>query len=158
MNDIYSTLLSFGGIFPPKQRETGVNLHPILAGEASLDAQRPVFFHRRHYEQVRVDAAPPAMTGSDEIFPPIALEGHEYAVRSENWKLILNPATGTKTLFDIDRDPAEAKDVSGQNADVVTRLESTLSEWLAREQRIVSEDTVILDDDLEALKALGYLE
>lgn len=50
--------------------------------------------------------------------------GNQFAVRSGNWKAILNRKLDTWALFDIDQDVSETTDLAEDNKDILERLKS----------------------------------
>lgn len=57
--------------------------------------------------------------------------GAESAVRMDRWKLWLNTRTGAAKLFDLERDPAEANDLSASEPAVFTDLKTRYDAWNA---------------------------
>lgn len=62
---------------------------------------------------------------------PSPHEPNVHAVRTPDWKLIENRATGTTELYDLRRDPAESQNLTGKAGAVETDLRRRLQEHLA---------------------------
>lgn len=157
LTDLMPTLLSFTGT-DGVDKASGRNLRGAILGLASLDSERPVFTHRRHYSYVFAQAAPPGYFPLGEEPDPVHLVGRQYAVRQGPWKLIVTHETNEHQLYNLDDDPGELKNLGGQERDVVEELQEQLDLWLENYQRPIEPNTIIQEEDLEALKALGYLE
>jgi arylsulfatase A-like enzyme len=119
---------------------------PVLRGEP-LEA-RPAFaecgvayFPRDVRRRVRFDVA-----------------GRLRSVTDGNWKLIWTPGLDEETayeLYDLATDPNETHNLFAPDHPQVPRLRSLLRQWL----RGMDDETRAPDErDLEALRALGYIE
>jgi hypothetical protein len=83
-------------------------------------------------------------------------------VRDERFKLV-EAADGTRTLFDLDADPLEDRDIAAGRPEDVTRLAGALDErrtsWAGR--GVVQDDRALTgeqEDEIERhLADLGYL-
>jgi hypothetical protein len=74
-----------------------------------------------------------------------------------DWKLIVGPGEGDRELFDLSRDPEERNDLSAQEPARVEALDRKIHDWLAAHRRgDVLRDSVS-QEDLERLRALGYV-
>jgi len=100
--DIFPTLGALAGVQGPEANE-GKSLVPIMKGEAT---------------QVR-----------DSIF--LAYRQFQRAVREDRWKIIVYPHINKVQLFDMQNDPHEIKDLSGDpaNAGHIERLTLKLKDW-----------------------------
>lgn len=79
-------------------------------------------------------------------------------IRTSEWKLIRG-SDGSKRLFDLRNDPAEAVDVSREHPEQVTRLENELDSWLASfEQSDRSGEVTMTQETEQRLEDLGYLQ
>ena len=82
--------------------------------------------------------------------------------RTTDWKFLYDGKTEETFLYDLDNDPAESTDISGQNPDVVSRFQDQLESRLNRIEE-TSENVTVPEVETEAgveerLKALGYRE
>jgi arylsulfatase A-like enzyme len=107
--DFYPTLLGLAGLDPrPDQHRDGRDLGPLLRETGPLERDA-LFWHFPHYH------------GSGNR--PSA------AVRSGRWKLIEWFEDGALELYDLDEDPAEQHDLSGQEPERATELHRRLQTW-----------------------------
>jgi arylsulfatase A-like enzyme len=102
--DLLPTLLAAAGAPLPKVPLDGRNLLPLLDGKSTGWKDRSI-----HIQWHRGDAP--------ELF-------RAHAVRTQRWKLV----NGVE-LYDMDADPAEAKNVAAQHPDVVARLRKDTEAW-----------------------------
>lgn len=81
------------------------------------------------------------------------------AVRSGDWKLIVDHLRGRKHLYDLATDPGEAVDLSGERPAKLAELLTLLDDWVATMQEAgVDLPHLEPDDELrEKLRSLGYL-
>ena len=81
------------------------------------------------------------------------------SVRVGGWKLIVDYGRNVATLFDLEADPRELRDVAAENPDRVTELREELDAWLEeslQRQNIVP--TLRFDDEqTKKLEELGYM-
>lgn len=101
--DILPTAVAAAGLALPRDRTLdGVNLLPYLKGGEA--------------------------TPHDILYWKL---GPESAVRMGKWKLWLNTRAGTTKLFDLERDPAEANDLSTSEPAVFADLKARYGAWNA---------------------------
>ena len=79
------------------------------------------------------------------------------AVREGRWKLVYRPTDGLRELFDMEIDPAETNDVSGEHPDVVARLMERLDGW-TRSTPTRQAEQDLSAETLKILGDLGYTE
>jgi arylsulfatase A-like enzyme len=102
--DAFMTVVRAAGAELPGDRPyDGVDLLPHLRGEATGAPHETLYWRAA---------------------------GHR-AVRSGRYKLISDAATGTRVLYDLERDPSERSDLSDQQASLADELERRLREWEA---------------------------
>jgi len=92
---------------PSEARLDGINLLPILEGK-SPPVERTLFWR----------TAGPA---------PVNM--NQKAVRSGDWKLLIDGAVTRIFLFNVKADPGERQDWFGRRPDIVQRLRPLLTEW-----------------------------
>ena len=92
---------------PSDSRLEGINLLPILQG-AAPEAERTLFWR----------------TGG-----PSPVNMNQKAVRSGDWKLVVDGAVTRVFLFNVKADPGERQDRFAQRPDIVQRLQQLLAEW-----------------------------
>ncbi len=80
------------------------------------------------------------------------------SVREGSWKLVHDLTRGRRALFDLDSDPAERRNVHGDNAHAA-RLEALLEPWIKEQSSLDRKNsTREVDGATErALRSLGYL-
>ena len=90
------------------------------------------------------------------MFSAVATERGEWlTARSGAFKLHVLPRTARVQLFDVERDPREHRDLSGQRPAVTRKLREALVDWQGRgSARTTGADP----KRLEALRAIGYIE
>ncbi len=105
--DIAPTLLDLAGL-PPMPGAQGRSLAPLLR-KGQAPEPRYIF-------------------GEQDVVEPLR------SVRDARYKLILNLLDGRKQLFDTVADPAERRDISGSQPEVVARLSAALRAWRDRNE------------------------
>jgi len=95
--------------------------------------------------------------GTDRHLPALseARSGTLASLRDGAWKVIRGKRTAQ--LFDLQNDPAEARDLASDNPEQEDRLQALLEQILASQRR-VSTPHEPDDEAIEKLKALGYVE
>jgi arylsulfatase A-like enzyme len=143
--DLAPTLLELAGV-PVEARDAlqGRSLVPVIEGREPVDPSQPIFLFRQHYER-----------GFDSGVP---VAGEQYAVRLGDWKLILGPEEGTRQLFDVARDPRERRNLAAEQPERAAELERRIAEWRAQHARAETAPEAISPEDLERLRALGYVQ
>jgi arylsulfatase A len=107
--DVYPTLLSLAGLDPrPGQHRDGVDLRPLLSGSGRV-ARDAIFFHFPHYH------------GSGNR--------PSSAVRAGDWKLVEWLEDGRIELYNLAKDPGEARDLAAEEGAVAARLKARLDGW-----------------------------
>ena len=100
--------------------------------------------------------------GKDEASFSAATKHREgvHAVRSARYKLIFDAKTGTGSLFDLESDPGEYRDVASENEAEKRKLLGLLSQHIeqARRSRLHPESAVISEEIRKRLESLGYLK
>jgi arylsulfatase A-like enzyme len=102
--DLTATILAATGTtVPVEARLEGINLLPVLEGRAP-NIERTLFW--------RVSGGP-----------------SQQAVRSGEWKLLMDSDCDCALLFDLRTDVAERNNLTGQRADIARRLRTLLQAW-----------------------------
>ena len=79
------------------------------------------------------------------------------SVRRGQWKLIRDVTRGRVELYDLAADPGERNDLSSEQSDRVSELQSLIDLWLELTARLATKSTRRLSEkDLQELRALGY--
>jgi arylsulfatase A-like enzyme len=107
--DFYPTILDLAGIdLLPDQHVDGISLKPLLEGRTLPG--RPLYWHYPHY-------------GNQG--------GEPSSILLENpWKLIHYWEDGRDELYNLESDPGEQSDVSGQYPDIAEQMSKQLLTWL----------------------------
>ncbi len=99
-------------------------------------------------------------TGGGEEFIFIERKNDLKAIRTDRWKYIRNLLRGGEELYDLEKDPAETRNVAGDNAKICEEMGRRLGEWMNPNDLIphqALEDMVIDPEERKALLSLGYL-
>jgi len=137
--DLAPTVLELLGIRDRAAVFQGRSLVPLLRGAPS--AARPSFSHARR-------------TGPDQ--------NPQFSVRQGRWRLIHEPATHQRWLYDLEADPDESIDIAAKLPDVTRDLEALLTQQAARDERLrtlISTSPTLIDLDDETrreISGLGY--
>lgn len=121
--DFYSTIVTLAGDEVPPHCD-GVNLVPYLNGTVSGDAHEYLFWLNND--------------------PVDAERRHLIAVRWKDWRLYRKYAKDAWQLFNLQADPREENDLSGEHPDIVERLSASHAAWettLAPLAKVPSEQT-----------------
>jgi arylsulfatase A-like enzyme len=138
---------------PVPARCSGKSLVPLLHGEPPPwdAADRVVFMQRRLFRRLGPAPTQPAASQASEF------DVEMVAARGPRWKLIWQ-SDGTRELYDLQNDPAEAADLSAAHAEELDRLEKQLMVFREEmEKRGRATEPVLTSESLEMLKALGYV-
>jgi len=87
-----------------------------------------------------------------------ALWNHWAVARDGRWKLLENARRGTRQLFDLERDPGETRDLADSEPEVVERLQKRKEAWLRSMGRVPRDAAAESAEQVEQLRALGYLD
>ncbi len=149
--DVVPTLFELLGREPPGEmaaRMEGRSLAACMRGE-------------------RLEAAPVFAESGHSFFPSLVrrrqrndVAGRFRAVLLDEWKLIWTPFLPDEEawqLFNVRVDPDETLDLYGPDVPAVAGLKAHLREWLGR-GGLEREERAISEQDLEALRSLGYVE
>ena len=129
--DISPTMLEVAGLGVPVWCQ-GESLFPLMRGGES-----------RSKEGVLSESGGRRKDGTIDI-----------AYRTERYKLIMKPGEGVE-LYDLEEDPNELRDISGERADIVEAYEEIIRSILASQ---VGEAGTVMDHETEEkLRSLGYL-
>jgi arylsulfatase A-like enzyme len=134
--DLVPTLLALLGVEPPAgDPMQGRNLVPVMEGREEVDPTLPLFLFRPDNTEI---------------------PGEQYAVRRGDWKLIRGPGP-QRELFHLGTDPREREDRSAAESERVAELERELEGWLREHTRPDTAPDPVSSEDLERLRALGYV-
>ncbi|HEY7699387.1 MAG TPA: sulfatase/phosphatase domain-containing protein, partial [Vicinamibacteria bacterium] len=81
------------------------------------------------------------------------------ALRTDRYKLIFDGKTGAVSLFDLESDPSEYRDIASENEEEARKLLGILSRHMAdgRRRRLQPESAIIPEEIRKRLESLGYL-
>jgi arylsulfatase A-like enzyme len=147
--DLAPTLGALAGLDTPAVLD-GQSLIPLLDGKdlnlSAFSETRPKVVERGEFDRYRL------------LIPGI--EGKLRSVRRDNYKLTVFPKPDgyELELYDLDLDPSESTNLMTELPAVARRMARELEEWFAG---YADADTAPLEldaDDLESLRALGYID
>jgi arylsulfatase A-like enzyme len=141
--DVMPTVLDLVGVEGSRPLQ-GHSLAGAIAGEVRLDPRRPVYMHRRHYK--------PARLGDIDV------AGEKFGIRVGPWKYIEGDEEGTKELFHLEDDPEERVNLYESSPAVANELHEKLAAWKTACGRASGDTPDLSPEDLERLRALGYVE
>jgi arylsulfatase A-like enzyme len=135
--DVAPTLLALAGVAPePGDATQGRSLVPVIEGGETIDPAQPIFLFRPDNSEI---------------------PGEQYAVRQGDWKLVVGPGEGARELFDLTRDPGERDDQAASQPARAQELEDRIRAWLREDGRPDVDPGQVSQEDLERLRALGYV-
>lgn len=148
ITDLAPTLLSLAGL-PVPDFYSGFDWTPVLRGKAAADAERVTYYQAHKGAVQRRDA--PQRVRQQGLLEVGRLSGGE--------KEILRITNSRRRVFDVYVDPAETESLVPLNSSASDDLKA----WFRRVQEgLVRSDELpppALDDaDVEALRALGYID
>lgn len=82
-----------------------------------------------------------------------------HALRTDRYKLLFDAKTGSVSLFDLEADPSEYRDIASENEADARKLLGALSRHIeeGRRKRLQPESAVIPEEIRKRLESLGYL-
>jgi arylsulfatase A-like enzyme len=111
--DIHPSVAKLAGVPANAGELDGEDLSAVLTGRGKGSRAKPLFF-RRPPDRDR-------FYGIDDL--------PDLAVRAGRWKLLCEYDGEEAVLFNLDADPGEEKDLSGENPETVSRLTKQLVAW-----------------------------
>ena len=118
--DLTATIAAAGGVIPPEDKAfDGIDMVPLLLGEAQVSETRPLFFRRR-----------------DINFRQNLNSIRQSAVRQGEWKYLRSYKKNdnkkyTATLIDLGKDIAEEHDISEANPERFQEMSELYESWEA---------------------------
>jgi arylsulfatase A-like enzyme len=104
----------------------------------------------------------PLLRGGEENRPVFTDRGHtpERSLRTEQWKVIRDEATGRDRIYDLEEDPGEERDLSDAPSDAARRARDELARWI---ETLVppsrpADAGPLTPEERERIRALGYLD
>ncbi len=134
--DLAPTLLGLAGVATEPGGGDGLDLGPVLRGQAALP-ERMLFLEAGYFDRARGQAG---VVGRRTKY-----------VRSHA------PGGAREELYDLRRDPRELDDLAPRRPELVTELAERLVSW-TRRHRLRPGPVAPGGPDQEALRALGYLD
>ena len=82
-----------------------------------------------------------------------------YAIRTAEWKLVREQASGATELYHPESDPDERENVAERNPEVVATLVAALDRWLADHQGSTPTGAPVelTSEEWRELESLGYV-
>jgi arylsulfatase A-like enzyme len=115
--DLLPTLCAASGVPLPSERFDGINLLPVLTGEASHIDRPTTFWQIDLYKRLQRHYPKPK---------PYATE----IARRGKWKLLARDGMPVE-LFDVDADPRETTNLLFKQPEVARSLQQQLKQWLS---------------------------
>jgi arylsulfatase A-like enzyme len=147
--DIVPTILDLLGVKKDGFSFQGRSLAAALRDGSPLDVDRPVYLYREVYK----DRQMKSFSGKK-----ILLNGEKLAIRTRKWKYIEGEGENTRELFDLVSDPREQVNLTTTFPGKTAELATQLKEWKKRYIRINSVQGKLSEEDIERLRALGYVK
>lgn len=95
-------------------------------------------------------------------FSESILEGTEKkSIRTKDWKLIYHPVSKRYELYNLAQDPKEKKNLAYKKDEIFLSLKNELFSWMERMPRQdekAKKKRKLSEEEIEALKALGYIK
>lgn len=124
--DFLPTLAAITGAALPGKKNDGVNILPLLKGEANANPRDHLFFY---YDKNSLEAV---RQGNWKLVLPHSFESYEHELPGKDgWPGTRHIASTVLALYDLRRDPGERYDVKEQNPKIVEKLEQLVE--IARE-------------------------
>jgi arylsulfatase A-like enzyme len=142
--DIAPSLLSLAGLAVPPKME-GLDLTPLLRGEA------PVEFAERDLYGEASGGGSHELMGLEDYVPQYR------SLRRGRHKLIYEHRGDSYALYDLDRDPGEQVDISSQQPELTQRLIAAMRERYEGIEAAPAPDAELAPEEVERLRALGYI-
>lgn len=141
--DVGPTLLNLAGLEPPPGM-VGLN---VLRSDPDRERTRVV----ETYGGAVIN-----LPGAKEI---MANAGPELqAVLNGGWKFIVNDDGEERELYFLPDDPGELRNLAASESDRVAAMAAILETWTATVEAVASEEAELTEEDVEALRSLGYVE
>ncbi len=155
MVDLSPTILDLLGVKPPPVPIQGRSLAAALRGEEELDSERPVYLHRRPYNERTLKTLPKY---NPQGVDSIRVAGQKYGIRVGKWKYIEGAEEGTKELFDLEADPGEESNLYSTRLEKAAELASQLESWRRSHTPAGLVHVPVSEEDKRRLHALGYVD
>jgi arylsulfatase A-like enzyme len=151
LEDVAPTILELAGL-PVRDGLDGRSLAPLLRAGGPREAPPVTAIHLSDFRLVRERNPRQTVTGR---------AGQWWAIRRDGFKLIRVPLAGggyEEEMYDLAADPSELVNLVDARPDVAARLRDELAE--RQRARVVPESEIegTSAEDLEALRALGYVD
>ena len=146
--DLAPTLRALLGLEPDADAH-GVDLSVALRDGAALDPERPIFLQTDRPASLRQLRG---LRGAQWAV------GEMFGVRAGVWKYLEDRRRGAAALYHLDRDPGERDDRLAAQREQAERLSRTLAEWKQTHRRGEPAAPELSEQEVEAFRALGYVE
>jgi choline-sulfatase len=142
--DLMPTIFDLIGITDDEFPFQGQNLSPAILNNITLNKNRPIFLHRRHY--------------NNKVVSKTWLNGEKFGIRVGKYKYIVGKDENTTELFDLSLDPNELSNLHDLFPERSAELETRLQKWKKENTRKSTEQNTISDEDRKRLETLGYVD
>jgi len=146
--DLAPTLLAMLGVEVAASFH-GVDLSPALLEGAPLDAERPLFLQTDR---------PASLRQLRNLRGAQWAVGEMFGVRAGPWKLLEDRRRGERALYHLEHDPQERRDLLAAEPERAAELAETLASWKREHLRAAPAAPELTEREIEAFRALGYVE
>ena len=133
--DVMPTLLATLGVKGPEALD-GEDLTPLFSGRAAPRAEGRFLFGEADHNNLQLDITRAVRHGAD--------------------KLHFDRTTQRASLYDLNADPAELRDLAAQRPEVVRELRQHIDRFM-RIQPLVGESISLTPAEIDKLRSLGYI-
>ncbi|TSA29600.1 MAG: hypothetical protein D4R65_14870 [Verrucomicrobiaceae bacterium] len=134
VEDVLPTLLDLAGIpaeiLPPHQPFDGISLRPAVMDAGAPEEDRGIFRMALAFEGSPEQSSMPSVAGTGLISDPrqLKFEDHHFCLRGPRFKFHSLRGGGTM-LVDLQTDPGETLDVSGEHPEIARSMAEACRKW-----------------------------
>ena len=156
--DIMPTVVELLGLPNDRLNVQGRSLAGALTQQSSLQPDRTIFLHRRHYQGGPVETR-------DAFFPfrpfrkkEVLVKGTKFGLRQNHWKFIQGGEEGPDELFDLRSDPQELQNIAVSFPEEADRLRAVLNDLAYFQHYGAGGQPAVIDEEvIRRLRSMGYI-